>query len=223
MSDARPDLRPLSFLNFPGEVRNIIYPLLLVGPTHLDSPTASDDQTTDKALHPSILATCRQINTEGTPYLYGDNACSASINADTIDCTGSPDLISPSQHLNLTRDWRIIITLAEPETTWDADDEWEHNLEGPRARVGMLKQSLETVCATLSKNVPGLNSVRIQVDCAFYWEVRERYGEVGLRGLLDCFEGVRVEGYVEVKGTRKIVTEARLGQVKDAMLKKRVL
>ncbi|MCJ1366721.1 hypothetical protein MMC16_005851 [Acarospora aff. strigata] len=113
-SEAQSQPRPFKFLQLPGEVRNMIYPLLLIrGDSCSSSLNISGDrkdeeianETTEakekrntraageddqqkclepNGLHPAILLTNRLINTEATPLLYAHNTLTATITPSNI-------------------------------------------------------------------------------------------------------------------------------------------
>ncbi len=216
MSLPRSNLRPFSFLALPGEVRNMIYPLLLVDHNRHAFPGAR------KALHPCILAANRQTNSEGTPILYGKNAFCAYIGADIINSTGSPSMIPASRHLKLTSNWRIVIGLADPASSWGEKETWEQSLGEARERVCMVKKSLGAACMVLS-DVPELVSVQIHVDSDFHWSMRERWAGVGLRELLDMFKNLRGVKNAEILGVGCIIPAERVKLVREAMQNQSVL
>lgn len=61
-------MSPLSFTDFPGEIRNQIYHHLLVVPA-LSTPRLLGD----RPIYPQILSVCQQVHGEAKQILYGCN------------------------------------------------------------------------------------------------------------------------------------------------------
>lgn len=62
-----------SFLDFPPEIRNIVYGLLFVAKNCYGPPNA------EVVCHPAILASCKQVNTEATGIFYATSVVPISI------------------------------------------------------------------------------------------------------------------------------------------------
>lgn len=102
------------FLDLPAELRNRIYSLLLEDENPLQLGyedkqrkhlTLKSSKKTPKAhLHPEILLTCHQINSEATPILYGNNTFSFN-HGSTLDVPSIlshfPSSIKYIRHISL--------------------------------------------------------------------------------------------------------------------------
>jgi hypothetical protein len=116
------------FLNFPGEIRNQIYTLLLVIPYKffIFHPSVS------YRVHPQILAVCRQVHTEARQILYGSN----TFIADSALLTPLPQLtihhpkVYSSCLVSLIRRYHIRVRLdCDPHYTYDVARESFSGLE----------------------------------------------------------------------------------------------
>ncbi len=246
MASSAAAFRPFRFMDLPGEVRDMVYPHLLIrrldenddenttevakrdvreddfeAETAPDIGAAPEDSHTKHdvnpraLLHPNILLANHQINAEATHLLYTSNPLTTTITAAGISNPNSPALNpgAPHRNLSLTRDWTVIIDLIH-----SAPKGWE------TVEVNEIKKNLQVVCDMLAA-LPILSRLRIKVEADFHWELLERWYGVGLDGILEPFvvAGVKVAGEVEIGGTRKLVKQKTMEEVRVFLMRTAVV
>ncbi len=109
-------IHPVSwrFLDFPGDIRNLIYHHLLVD-NAFDPECWIRQRHRRKHLFPEIMRTCQQIHDEAVYILYGRNYFTIEINYDKIwsceiRCTEAWQLLCWFNHAPLMQNWRILLT-----------------------------------------------------------------------------------------------------------------
>lgn len=106
-------INPVSwrFLDFPAEIRNLIYHYLLVDNSY-DPECLVEQRFTRKRLFPAIMRTCRKIHDEAVYVLYGGNYFTIEIN-DSKDCYVQYKdrfwSLYCLLHAPLMRNWQILI------------------------------------------------------------------------------------------------------------------
>ncbi len=141
-------MSPPSFLDFPFEIRLIIYRLLL----RKDDLIGGDGTK----LHPSIIRTCRQVLSEAHCVLYGENTHLIKINnssgPDYTSITANDYLADWNNDLAIDR----IQHLRRFKITIQYSDEYE---------LDLIRQAIRKVCSGLS-TIPRLDYVCIAYE---YW------------------------------------------------------
>ncbi len=257
MASSAAAFQPFRFKDLPGEVRDMVYPHLLVHRLNekddedttevakrdvreddFDAETARDigaapedshtkhDLKPRALLHPNILLANHQINAEATHLLYTSTPLTTTITAAGISNPNSPALDpgAPHRNLSLTRDWTVIIDLIHSAPKgWDTL-EWNETDDSSREPVNEIKKNLQVVCDMLAA-LPTLSRLRIKVEADFHWEVLERWYGVGLDEILEPFvvAGVKVAGEVEIEGTRKLVKQKRMEEVRGFLMRTAVV
>lgn len=184
---------PVSFVNLPGEIRNMIYPQVLVDPrSHLQRMQLEKDRSKprQKALYPAILLTCRKTYEEGLAYLYAENEFLVNI---WPDLTWYPNSQPPIVHRNfsLTKNLRVRIC---------------HNPDGRMTEfdMGQIQSHVRKLCMTLLASNVQLENMRIVVQCA---GLHLSHSEKFHRDMFRPLKELRVSGTFEIHGSSRTTTE----------------
>lgn len=176
-------------------------------------------KTESHSFHPAILATNRSIYTEATLLLYSLNTFTITINTARIFPSHAPSLLlSPNRHLPHTRSWTVVIDLvaSTPESWHHQEKDYRETVNEACKLVDIMTGLVREVCETL-EHLKRLETVRIEIVGAYFWEVRSRYAGIGMEGLLEAFGKVRAKE-VQIEGARALVRERSISEVRNAML-----
>jgi len=138
-------LHPSRLTLLPAEIRNQIYRLLLISPLlprYRHSTTlvhCSSSPLPTSTLSPALLLVCRQINSEATPILYGENTFAAHPSL----LTKMPYLVDPARRicsarvLSMIGRWHVHVRL-DCDARWTAEQvqEWFDGVESLEIEAG---------------------------------------------------------------------------------------
>ncbi len=183
----------VSFLSLPGEVRNMIYPQVLVDPrSHLQRMQLEKDRSKprQKALYPAILSTCRKTYEEGLAYLYAQNEFLVNI---WPDLTWYPNSQPPIFHRNfsLTRNLHVEICQNPDESMTEFD-------------MRQIQSHVRRLCMTLLASNVLLENMRITIPCA---GLHLSHNEKFHRDIFRPLKELRVSGTFEIHSSSQITTE----------------
>lgn len=184
---------PISFVDLPGEIKNLIYPQVLVDPrSHLQRMQVEKDRSKPrpKILYPAILRTCRKTYDEGLAYLYADNEFLVNIWPDLAWYPNSQPAIY-HRSFNLTKNLRIRICHCPDELLTESD-------------MTQIQSHVRKLCMTLQASKVVLENMRITMQCE---GLHLSHNEEFHRDIFRPLKELRVSGTFKIHGSSHATTE----------------